>query len=82
MLVLTRRTDESIMIGSSDGDIEIVVVAVDGGKVRIGINAPKGLPIYRFEVWESIRNARLNNETQTANKAASGDTVDSAPPAV
>ena len=51
MLVLTRRESEKIIIG---GDIEITLVKVEGNKVRIGINAPKDLPIHRAELLEGI----------------------------
>jgi carbon storage regulator len=51
VLVLTRETDQSIMIGD---DIEIVVVAVQGGKVRLGINAPRNVPVHRKEIYETI----------------------------
>ena len=52
MLVLSRYKDESIMIGQ---DIEIVIVEVRGNKVRLGISAPKHVPVHRREVYEAIR---------------------------
>jgi len=51
MLVLTRKSDESIMIGD---EIEISILAVHGDKVRIGINAPKSVPVFRNEVYDQI----------------------------
>ena len=48
MLVLTRRKDESIMI---DNSIEIVVLGIEGDRVRIGIEAPKDVTILRKEVY-------------------------------
>lgn len=51
MLVLTRKKNESLMIGDN---IEIVVVDIQGEQVRIGINAPKNVPIHRKEVFEEI----------------------------
>jgi len=54
MLVLSRVTNESIMIGD---DIEITVAQVRGEKVRIGITAPRTIAIHRKEVWESIKKA-------------------------
>ncbi len=59
MLVLTRETNQSIMIGD---DIEIVVVAVQGGKVRLGINAPRHVPVHRKEVYEIIRREKADGE--------------------
>ena len=47
MLVLTRKEDESIIIG---GDIEIKITRIRGNNVRIGVNAPRYMPIYRKEI--------------------------------
>jgi carbon storage regulator len=52
MLVLTRNTGQSIMIGD---EVEITVLAVMGDKVRIGISAPRAIPVFRKEVWLQIR---------------------------
>ncbi len=51
MLVLTRKTNQSIMIGD---DIEVSVLAVSRDKIRIGITAPREVPVYRKEVYVSI----------------------------
>jgi carbon storage regulator len=55
MLVLTRKSNQTIMIGD---DIEISVLAVVGDKVRIGIQAPKDVPVFRKEVYLDIQNDR------------------------
>ncbi len=52
MLVLTRQMEESIMIGD---DVEIVIVGINGNRVRLGINAPKRIPVHRKEVYETIQ---------------------------
>lgn len=52
MLVLTRRSNESIMIGD---DVELSVLAVRGEKVRIGIQAPREVPVFRKEVYLAIQ---------------------------
>jgi len=52
MLVLSRKKDETIMIGDN---IEITIVDVRGDKVRVGINAPKEIPVHRKEVYEAIK---------------------------
>ena len=52
MLVLSRNKNESIMVGD---DIEIVIVDVRGDKVRIGVTAPKHVPVHRKEVYEAIQ---------------------------
>jgi carbon storage regulator len=59
MLVLTRKTNQSIMIGD---DVEVSVLAVAGDKVRIGISAPREVPVYRKEVYLSIQAERLGSE--------------------
>lgn len=55
MLVLTRKSNQSIMIGD---DIEIWVLAVMGEKVRIGIEAPRSVPVFRREVYVEIQDDR------------------------
>lgn len=52
MLVLTRKKDESIIIGEN---IEIVITEIEEGKVKLGINAPRDINIYRKEIYEDIR---------------------------
>jgi carbon storage regulator len=52
MLVLTRKSNQSIMIGD---EIEISVLAVMGEKVRIGISAPRDVPVFRKEVYLEIK---------------------------
>ncbi|MEH6948145.1 carbon storage regulator CsrA [Bacillus sp. JJ634] len=65
MLVLTRKLNESIMIGNG---IEITVLAVEGEQVKLGIQAPKHVDIHRKEVYLSIQeenNQALNTEVNT-----------------
>ena len=52
MLVLSRQRDESIMIGD---DVEITIVDVRGDKVRLGITAPKTIPVHRREIYDAIQ---------------------------
>ena len=61
MLVLTRKTNQSIMIGD---DIEISVLAVMGEKVRIGIEAPRSVPVFRKEVYVEIQEDSDDTEDQ------------------
>ena len=56
MLVLTRKTDESIIIGDN---IAITVVAVEGDQVRLGVTAPKDIAVHRQEVYEQIKKENL-----------------------
>lgn len=52
MLVVTRKLDEGIII---DGDIEVVVLGIEDGKVKLGIEAPKEKKIYRREIYTAIK---------------------------
>ncbi|MDP9401095.1 MAG: carbon storage regulator CsrA [Actinomycetota bacterium] len=58
MLVLTRKSNQSIMIGD---DIEVSVLAIMGEKVRIGIQAPRDIPVFRREVYLEIQEERDRN---------------------
>lgn len=57
MLVLTRRAGETLMIGE---DIKITVLAVKGGQVRVGIDAPKEVSIQRSELLNEVQNNSEN----------------------
>ncbi|MFC1738776.1 carbon storage regulator CsrA [Planctomycetota bacterium] len=59
MLVLSRQRDESIMIGD---DVEITIVDVRGDKVRLGITAPKSIPVHRKEVYNAIQKEKQEKE--------------------
>ena len=63
MLVLSRKKNESIVINN---DITIVVVEIRGDKVRLGVEAPKEIPVHRHEVYEAIQ----RNELAAKDKAA------------
>jgi len=52
MLILTRRTGETVMIGN---EVTLTVLGVKGNQVRIGINAPKSVPVHREEIYERIK---------------------------
>jgi carbon storage regulator len=61
MLVLSRKKNESIVINN---DITIVVVEIRGDKVRLGIEAPKEVPVHRREVYEAIKRNELAGGTK------------------
>ena len=65
MLVLSRQKDESIMIGD---DVEITIVDVRGDKVRLGITAPKEIPVHRMEVYEAIQREKAEKQPQEREK--------------
>jgi carbon storage regulator len=67
MLVLTRKSNQSIMIGD---DIEVSVLAIMGEKVRIGIEAPRSIPVFRKEVYLEIRQDAATEETRQEVDAA------------
>lgn len=64
MLVVTRKVGEEIRIGD---DIVVMVVAIDRGKAKIGVIAPRGVPVNRQEVYE-----RIQREKSDADKTAEG----------
>lgn len=55
MLILTRRIGESLWIGD---DVQVAVLSIKGGQVRIGVNAPKGIPVHREEIYKRIKRER------------------------
>jgi carbon storage regulator len=63
MLVLSRKTGEQIRIGK---DIIITIIKVEGGMARIGIEAPRTLPILRMEVFEKIQNENIDSASKGA----------------
>jgi carbon storage regulator len=65
MLVLTRKVNQEIIIGD---DIRITVVAVAGDHVKLGITAPRSVPVHRFEIYRE----RLAEAADTAPRAANG----------
>ena len=66
MLVLSRKKNESIVINN---DITIVVVEIRGDKVRLGVEAPKEVPVHRREVYEAIKRNELEQRDAAAREA-------------
>lgn len=62
MLTLSRKLNESIMINN---DIEITIAEIKGDQVKIGITAPKEIPIYRKELYLQIQEANKESNAQT-----------------
>ncbi len=63
MLQLTRKPGESIVIGDN---VRVQVIQIAGGAVRLGIDAPRSVPVYREELWEAVRD-------ETAAAATAGE---------
>ena len=68
MLVLSRKKNESIVIND---DITIVVVEIRGDKVRLGVEAPKEVPVHRQEVYDAIHRTVPNGEQADADANSS-----------
>ena len=62
MLIITRKPGEKIMLGD---DVVVHVMEIVGNSVRIGIQAPRSLPVYREEIWNAVREE--NQAAATAN---------------
>jgi carbon storage regulator len=67
MLVLTRKTNQSIMIGD---DIEVSVLAVSRDKIRLGITAPRDVPVFRKEVYLSIKGEEASEDDEDEDHSA------------
>jgi len=57
MLILTRREGEAIQIGD---DVEVIILSQKGNQTRIGVNAPKEVPVHRKEVFERLREEEVD----------------------
>lgn len=71
MLVLTRKTDQSITLGdptSADEAIEITVVEIRGDSIRLGIKAPSSVTVHRKEIWDQVQQ---QNRAAAASQPAS-----------
>ena len=61
MLILTRRLNETLMIGT---EITVTVLGVKGNQVRLGVNAPKSIAVHREEVFDRIHTEDPDGNTQ------------------
>ncbi len=73
MLILTRRIGESVHIGD---DIRLTVLGVRDSQVRIGINAPKEVPVHREEIYYRIKHEQEMRSGQVDSNAEDSDTAE------
>ena len=66
MLIITRRASEKIMLGD---DVVIQVMEIVGNSVRIGIDAPREVPVYREEIWEAVKQGARADPGRTTAKS-------------
>ncbi len=71
MLVLSRKNNQSILIRGREGEIRVVVVESEKGKIRLGIEAPKGYLILREEVVTEIRQANRQSAIESIENISS-----------
>lgn len=67
MLCLSRKKYEAIRIGD---DIEIIVVEIRGDKVRIGVRAPRDVPVHRHEIYEAIKRKETDPCSSTGTESS------------
>jgi len=75
MLVLSRKKNESIVINN---DITIVVVEIRGDKVRLGVEAPKEVPVHRREVYDAIRRNDAASGSKTVTDVSGNGAIEDA----
>ena len=75
MLVLSRKKNESIVVNN---DITIVVVEIRGDKVRLGVEAPKEVPVHRREVYDAIRRNDAASASRNPSESGSESSASSA----
>ena len=74
MLILTRRINETLNIGD---DVQVTVLGIKGNQVRIGIDAPRDVPVHREEIYQRIkREERINAGEAEEGDAATDDSID------
>ena len=83
MLVLTRKNRESVVIGRPEDlevMLEITILEIEGGRVRLGFEADTKMPIHRREVWDRICNGNGNGNGASAGAAPrAGDRLEAGP---
>jgi carbon storage regulator len=70
MLILTRRLSEDVRVGD---EVVVTILGVKGNQVRIGVSAPKSVPVHRREVYERFQAERLREGPAAANSETFGE---------
>ena len=73
MLILTRRTGEAIVI---NGDIRVSILSIEGERVKLGIEAPREVPVLRQELLDEVRRSNLEAATRGARPEAVAAALD------
>ena len=64
-MILTRRIGETLNIGD---DVQVTVLGIKGNQVRIGVNAPKEIPVHRFEIYQKIQAEKENGSNPNGER--------------
>ena len=70
MLILTRRINETLNIGD---DVQVTVLGIKGNQVRIGINAPRDVPVHREEIYQRIKREERGGDSASSSDDYSSD---------
>jgi len=76
MLVLTRKSQETVVVGGADGTgrlLTVTVLAIGAGKVKLGFDGGDAVPVHRGEVWDRIQAARPPPDPADRLPAVAGD---------
>ena len=68
MLILTRRVGETVVIGN---DVDVTVLGVKGNQVRLGVKAPKDIPVHREEIYQRICEEQRNGNSNSNGNGSS-----------
>jgi carbon storage regulator len=70
LLIITRKPGEKIMLGD---DIVVEVIAVSGSSVRLGIAAPRSVPVYREEIWIAVKQEQAADPSTASIESTSAE---------